>query len=398
MRRDVSVVVVGAGVTGLTAAALLKDNVPGIGITVVDIGPRPESRPDDELDLRVSAIAPGSVDILTSIGAWTETRPERRFAYDRMRVWDAADEVGGPSTLRFDADEFAMPCLGYIVENRSLTCALLSAVAERDVALRFSSPLGSIEQSGNGHDVVLENGSRLYADLIVAADGGRSFVRDSFDIEVDRRPYSQTAFVTHLLPARSHEATAWQRFLSDGPFAMLPLADGRVSIVWSTTPEKAAHAEDCSEDELGDLMTELSDGVLGRLTPAGPRGSFPLAAQHAKEYVRHGLSLIGDAAHTIHPLAGQGANLGLADAAKLAQVLADARDAGEHIGDRPVLRRYERARRGANATMMQFMTGLNRLFASDSAVLGEMRRLGMTLFNASGPLRSRIAGVALGRH
>ena len=397
MRRDVSVVIVGAGVTGLTAAALLSHKVPGIGITVVDIGPRPESLPDDGLDLRVSAIAPGSIETLSSIGAWTETRPDRRFAYDRMRVWDADDEVGGPSTLRFDADEFAMPHLGYIVENRSLTCSILDALAERDVALRFSSPLEAIEPSGNGHDVVLENGGRLYADLIVAADGGRSFVRECFDIEVDRRPYSQTAFVTHLEPEHSHEATAWQRFLREGPFAMLPLADGRVSIVWSTTPDKAQHAADCSEDELGSLMTDLSDGVLGGLTAAGPRGSFPLAAQHAKEYVRHGMALIGDAAHTIHPLAGQGANLGLADAAELAQVIAEAREAGEHIGDRPVLRRYERARRGANATMMQFMTGLNRLFASDSAVLGEIRRMGMTLFNASGPLRSRIAGVALGR-
>ncbi len=397
MRRESSVVVVGAGVTGLTVAGLLAHSVPGLNVTVVDKGPRPESRTDEDLDLRVSAIAPGSIDVLSSINAWTEAQPDRRFAYDRMRVWDADDEEGGPSTLRFDADEFAMPHLGYIVENRSLVSALLASLNEREVALRFSSSLEAIEESGNGHDVVLENGGRLYADLVIAADGGRSFVRESFDIEVDRRPYSQTAFVTHLMPERSHEATAWQRFLRDGPFAMLPLADGRVSIVWSTTPEKAAHAADCGDAELGRLMTELSDGVLGQLEPAGPRGAFPLAAQHAKEYVRHGLSLIGDAAHTIHPLAGQGANLGIADAAELAQVLAHAREAGEHIGDRPVLRRYARARRGANATMMQFMTGLNRLFASDSAVLGEIRRLGMTLFNASGPIRSRVAGVALGR-
>ncbi len=396
MRREASIVVAGGGVTGLTVAALLADQVPGSSITVVERGARPE--PGGDLDLRVSAIAPGSVEILSSVGAWTDTHPEHRCAYDRMRVWDGNDEMGGPSTLRFDADEFAMPHLGYITENRSIICALLGALAERDVALRFSSPLEAIEPSGNGHDVVLENGSRLHADLVIAADGGRSFVRESRGIEVDRHPYSQTAFVTHLTPERSHEATAWQRFLRDGPFAMLPLADGRVSVVWSTTPEKAAHATDCGEDELGSLMTDLSDSVLGELTPAGPRGSFPLAAQHAKEYVRHGLSLIGDAAHTIHPLAGQGANLGLADAAELAQVIANARASGEHIGDRPVLRRYERARRGANATMMQFMTGLNRLFASDSAVLGEMRRLGMTLFNASGPIRSRIAGVALGRH
>lgn len=397
MRRDLSVVIAGAGVTGLTAACLLADTVPGLCITVVDRSTRPEPAADDTLDLRVSAISPGSTELLMSIDAWNNERPQRRFAYDRMRVWDADDEMGGPSTLRFDADELAMPYLGHIVENRSLNLSLLDASAARDVELRFASPLGAIEPNGNGHDVVLDNGTRLSADLIIAADGGQSFVRDAFEIDVDRQPYRQTAFVTHLQPEKPHLATAWQRFLRDGPFAMLPLADGRVSIVWSTLPDEAEHALDCDDDELGRVMTELADGVLGQLKPAGPRGSFPLAAQHARDYVRHGMALVGDAAHTIHPLAGQGANLGLADAAELACVLAAARAAGEHIGDRPVLRRYARARRGANATMMQFMTGLNRLFASDSAVLGEIRRLGMTLFNASGPIRSRIAGVALGR-
>ncbi len=397
MRRDAKVVIAGAGVTGLTIAALLADLSPALQITVVDRSARPEFDSDADLDLRVSAIAPGSVDLLAGIGAWNESRPERRCPYDRMRVWDADHEVGGPSTLCFDADEFSIPHLGYIVENRSLIDALLAALSEHDVAFRFSSPLTALEESGNGHDVILENGNRMYADLVIAADGGRSLIREACGIAVDRYAYSQTAFVTHLMPERSHEATAWQRFLSDGPFALLPLADGRVSVVWSTEPKQAERASACSDEELAKLMTELSDGVLGQLEPAGPRGRFPLAAQHAREYVRHGIALIGDAAHTIHPLAGQGANLGLADAAALARVIEEALDAGEFIGDRPVLRRYARARRGANATMMQFMTGLNRLFASDSAVLGEFRRLGMTLFNASGPIRSRIAGVALGR-
>ena len=177
---------------------------------------------------------------------------------------------------------------------------------------------------------------------------------------------------------------------------MLPLADGRISVVWSTTPENAEQAGHCSDAALGQLLTATSDRVLGDLSVAGPRGAFSLAAQHAERYVQHGIALIGDAAHTIHPLAGQGANLGLADAKALANIISDAIERGEYAADRRVLRRYERARRGVNATMMHFMTGLNRLFASDSAVLGELRRAGMGLFNKSGPVRERMVGIALG--
>jgi 2-octaprenylphenol hydroxylase len=177
---------------------------------------------------------------------------------------------------------------------------------------------------------------------------------------------------------------------------MLPLADGRISVVWSTSQAVADKAMAANDEELGRMLSETSDFVLGRLEVAGPRGAFPLCARHAKQYVRPGLALLGDAAHAIHPLAGQGANLGLQDAARLAEVIDTALDNGEHPGDRPVLRRYERARKGENATMMHFMTGLNRLFATDSALAGEMRATGMRLFNMSGPIKERAVRVALG--
>jgi len=176
----------------------------------------------------------------------------------------------------------------------------------------------------------------------------------------------------------------------------LPLADGRISVVWSTTPDTAKQALDATDDVLGQMLTDASDAVLGRLTVAGPKGAFPLCAQHAEDYVLPGVALIGDAAHAIHPLAGQGANLGLQDAAELARVIDSAIDAGLHPGDRPVLRRYERARKGANLTMLHFMTGLNRLFTTDSTVLGEIRTAGMRVFNRSGPVRERAVKVALG--
>jgi len=177
---------------------------------------------------------------------------------------------------------------------------------------------------------------------------------------------------------------------------MLPLADGRVSVVWSTTPEISDAALDMSDKALSGKLTELSDGALGKLTAAGPRGAFPLKSQHAAQYVQDGLALVGDAAHTIHPLAGQGVNLGFADASELAEIVGRALQADENPGDLPILRKYERARKGANKTMLYFMDGLNRLFSNRSVALAQLRGLGMTVFNRSGLVRQRIVQIALG--
>ena len=398
MSNRFDVVVVGAGVTGLSVATLLAQSphAADLRIRVVDAAERPVWQADKDVALRVSAISCGSADLLEDVGAWSAIESSRLCPYDHMSVWDAADEPTSASSLQFDADEFAVQHLGYIVENVLIQHALLGVLDAAEVEIGFDAPIASIDADAPKHRVVLQSGAVLDADLIVGADGARSVVRESAGIQVQRRPYAQTAFVTHLSPERSHQHTAWQRFLRDGPLGMLPLADGRISVVWSTPPDVAEKALQCSDEELAALLTEASDNVLGRLAVSGPRGAFPLAAQHAGDYVRRGIALIGDAAHTVHPLAGQGANLGLQDASELAAVIIAALDAGEHPADRPVLRRYERARKGANATMMHFMTGLNRLFAADSPVLSELRRTGMQLFNRSGPVRERVVGVALG--
>ena len=398
MNRRYHIVIVGGGVTGLMAATLLAKGThhEALDITLIDAAARPLYDSDSEVTLRVSAIASGTAELFDSVAAWDFVVATRASAYERMRVWDEDEAPDSASTLHFDAAEFAVPQLGFIVENALLQESLLQQLDSTDVELRFATPIRSLRRKARQFRVELEDGETLDADLVVGADGARSFVRSAAGIETNEWPYEQTAFVTHLRPETPHNATALQRFLRTGPLGILPLEDGRVSVVWSTSPELARVALDADDEATGRMLSDASDYVLGKLQVAGPKGAFPLCARHATSYVLPNLALIGDAAHAIHPLAGQGANLGLQDAAELAAVVTQAIAEGLHPGDRPVLRRYERARKGANATMLHFMTGLNRLFTTDSRILGELRTAGMRAFNRSGPIREHAVKVALG--
>jgi 2-octaprenylphenol hydroxylase len=398
MNRQFDIVIVGAGITGLAVAALLShcECSKRLNITLVDAGKKPLFDIADDVSLRVSAIASGSADIFASVDVWQNIVDQRACPYRDMRVWDSSGFAEGPDTLRFEAAEFAVSELGFIVENSLIQHALLQRLDTLDQAVDFETPILSLTQTDQRFMVELANGDSLRPDLIIGADGAGSFVRKSAGISVNAWQYGQSAFVTHLRPEKSHRHTAWQRFLRSGPVALLPLQDGRVSVVWSTTPGQAGEAMDATDEELSAMLGEATDYVLGQLTPEGPRGSFPLKAQHAAKYVLPGLALIGDAAHAVHPLAGQGANLGLADAAKLARIIGEAIDIDENPGDLPVLRRYERARKGANQTMLYFIDSLNRLFASESSSIEKIRGSGMRLFNKSGPIREQAVQVALG--
>ena len=398
MKHQFDIVIVGAGMVGLTLANLLAQSkqCDNLNITVVDAGKKPTFADDTDVSLRVSAIASGSAELFARLGVWDEIVNARACPYQDMRVWDAAGNVEGPETLCFDAAEFAVPQLGFIVENVLIQVALLSKLETSAATIKFETPITSMNKVGERFEVELADGQKLEPDLLIGADGAASFVRKNAGIGITSWLYSQTAFVTHLQPEFSHRNTAWQRFLRTGPVGLLPLADGRVSTVWSTTAGQAAEALNASDEQLQVMLTEATDNVLGKLQPTGPRGSFPLKAQHADHYVLAGLALVGDAAHAVHPLAGQGANLGLADAETLATVITDALNANENPGDVPQLRNYERARKGANKTMLHFIDGLNRLFSNDSTSLARLRGTGIRIFNSSGPIRTHAVQVALG--
>ncbi len=400
MKEQFDVVVVGAGMVGLVTAALLAQS-PGrdrLNITVVDAGKRPLFGADNDIALRVSAVSLGSINVFQQLGVWDKIVGLRACPYRSMRVWDSRESIEGPNTLRFDAADFAVPELGFIVENVLIQHVLLQRLSDLPVELRFESPLAQVirrdEKQGIG--IRMQEGGEFNADLLIGADGAASSVREDAGIAVRTWSYPQSAFVTHVTPERNHQKTAWQRFLKDGPLAFLPLEDGRVSVVWSTTPEQADHAMSAGDADLAALLTQASDNLLGKLTVAGPRGSFPLRSQLAEHYVMPGLALVGDAAHAVHPLAGQGANLGIADAAALAVAVSDAILRGEYPGDLPTLRRYERQRKGANETMLHFIDALNRLFLADSDAIASLRGSGMRLFNQSGPIQRRAVQVALG--
>jgi len=398
VKHQFDIVIVGAGMVGLTLANLLAQNeqCDNLNITVVDAGKKPAFAADADVSLRVSAIASGSAELFARLGVWDEIVNARACPYQDMRVWDAAGNVEGPETLCFDAAEFAVPQLGFIVENVLIQVALLNKLETSAVAIKFETPITSMNKVGERFEVELADGQKLEPDLLIGADGAASFVRKNAGIGITSWLYSQSAFVTHLQPEISHRNTAWQRFLRTGPVGLLPLADGRVSTVWSTTAGQATEALNASDEQLQVMLTEATDNVLGKLQPSGPRGSFPLKAQHADHYVLAGLALVGDAAHAVHPLAGQGANLGLADAETLATAIADALNANENPGDLPLLRNYERARKGANNTMLHFIDAINRLFSNDSTSLARLRGTGMRIFNSSGPLRAHAVQVALG--
>jgi 2-octaprenylphenol hydroxylase len=381
------VAVVGGGMVGATLAVALGER--RFRVALVETRPPARAWPPGSHDLRVSAITHASQRIFARLGAWPAMAAGGATPYRAMQVWDAA----GLGEIRFDAGELGEADLGHIVENRVVQAALWERLeAVRQVDRFCPDAVSGLEAlPGGGCRLWLRESDPLAAQLVVAADGGRSRLRELADIAVEGWAYEQTAVVATVRPARGHGETAWQRFMPSGPLALLPLGDDLCSIVWSTAPE---HAEDLlamSDAEFGAALTDASEGRVGDVTPVGPRGGFPLRLQRALNYVVPGVALVGDAAHVIHPLAGQGVNLGLLDAATLVDVLSGAREARRALGGLPTLRRYERARKGDNLAVQYAMDGFKRLFGSSLSPVRTVRNLGLRAANEVGPLKRLFA-------
>jgi 2-octaprenylphenol hydroxylase len=388
MKPNFDIVVIGGGLVGAGCAALLASDrrLDSLRIAVLDGQPPVAAPADREIDLRVSSLSRATERILARVGAWQLVPAEFRCAYEDMVVWDALSKADADGALHFSASETSEPNLGYIVENRRIVWALHDAPVFRQRVSVLKAELTGLEFNDECVQLTLADGRHVTASLVIGADGGASTSRKLAGIESAGHAYDQSAFVTHIATEKPHRYTAWQRFLPEGPLAFLPLNDGRCSIVWTVAPE---HAKRLMSDELANVGAELtraSDGVLGQVQVAAGRASFPLQVAHASTYCRERLALAGDAAHAVHPLAGQGVNLGFLDAAALAQVLAQAVESGarpSQLGELKLLRRYERWRKSENTVALGLIDGLNRLFSNSNATLGALRRGGFTAINRS---------------
>lgn len=383
-------VVVGGGVVGATTAIALHQA--GLSTAMVERGKKPRSFDPSSYDMRVYAISPGSQETLTRLGIWAGIAALRASVFRSVHVWVDRPDAG----LKFSAADVGRGELGWIVEHGVLLDRLWNGLGGVD--LYVSSEIGEVA-FGNGSycsQVSLANGPTLQSALLIGADGADSGLRERAGIDTVGRRYPQRAIVCHVHTTRPHLQTAWQRFLPSGPLAFLPLADGRSSIVWSVNPSLADDLTGLDDHEFCRRLNDAVDGIFGDILEASPRIAVPLREQQARTYVKDGLALIGDAAHAMHPLAGQGVNMGLADVAVLVDTVAEARLAGRNWASARTLRRYERARRTENTEMLMVTDSLYRLFDSRFPGLRTALGIGMDGINLLSPVREWLASRAVG--
>ncbi len=394
-RTPPTVVIAGGGPVGLALAAMLDRGPHDLDVRLYEPRPAPRWSPD-EMDLRVYALSRASQNILGNLGAWEAIAEARASPYRLMRVWHGDSHAGGAGTLTFDSADAGEPDLGHIVEDVLCRDRIWQALRGTPVKVSFGARISSVEPGDRAVRVATEAGETIAATVLIAADGGASPIRERLKYPVTEFSYGQRAVVTHVATERGHGETAWQRFLPDGPVAFLPLLDGRSSVVWSTgTGHAESLCQASEEDFLGELET-AGGGALGRILSASRRASFPLRAIHADRYCRARVALVGDAAHTVHPLAGQGMNLGLLDAAVLAEEILAALGRDEDPGDLRVLRRYERRRKGENLKMLLALDGLHRLFRLSAPVMPRLRSLGLSAVDFVPLLKGLFMNEALG--
>ena len=391
MNDSSDIIIVGGGMVGACMALAAASE--GFRVTLLE--PRQPSLEwtGDDFDIRVSALTRTSETILRNLDVWQDMQQRRVTAYENMHVWDRK----GFGEVHFAAEDVGAPNLGHIVENRVILAGLWEQITHQaNIKHVADVEIVSIEREGDQTKLIASNDDVLSASLVIGADGARSSVRELVGLTASTSSYDQEGVVCTVKAEQGNASTAWQRFMPTGPLALLPMNEEYFSIVWSTSPEQAQSLVNASEPSFTLELTQASEAVCGKLSVVGERAAFPLRKLKAERYVLDGVALIGDAAHVIHPLAGQGVNLGFLDAAMLMDVLTEARAHRESIGAMGVLRRYERARKGHNLAVQSAMDGFKHLFSNNNPALSLIRNLGLGVAHHVSPLRRQFERVALG--
>ncbi|HKS35504.1 MAG TPA: FAD-dependent 2-octaprenylphenol hydroxylase [Enterobacteriaceae bacterium] len=390
--QSVDVAIVGGGMVGLAVACGLQGS--GLRVAVLEQHPPQPLAADAPPALRVSAINGASEKLLTHLGVWSNIVAQRASCYHGMEVWEK-DSFG---RIAFNDESMGYSHLGHIVENAVIHSALWQkAQSCADVTLLAPAELQQVVWGENDAFLTLKDGTMLTARLVVGADGARSWLRDKADIPLTFWDYRHHAMVATIRTAEPHGAVARQAFHGDGILAFLPLSDPHLcSIVWSLSPQEAERLQQAPEDEFNRALSVAFDNRLGLCQVESERQLFPLTGRYARQFAAHRLALVGDAAHTIHPLAGQGVNLGFMDAAELIDELRRLHRQGKDIGQHLYLRRYERSRKHSAAVMLAGMQGFRNLFAGDNPGLKLLRDVGLKLADTLPGVKPQLIRQAMG--
>ncbi|WP_299176592.1 UbiH/UbiF/VisC/COQ6 family ubiquinone biosynthesis hydroxylase [uncultured Neptuniibacter sp.] len=392
MKTRYDVVIVGGGMVGATIACALGDSP--LSVAVLENVYPTEFETTQPNDLRVSAISLASENILRMVGAWEGILSRRSCRYRRMKVWETSEEN---AATEFVSDHIGHEYLGHIVENRVIQLSLLERIKTfENIDLICPAGVQEIDYAPGSSLIRLSNDREIVAKLMIAADGGESKVRQAAGIGVTKWDYEQAALVASVTTAYPQQDITWQQFTPTGPLAFLPLSGAHASLVWYNTPDNVRRLMGLDSDQFMQELQTAFPPALGKIDQLLERGFFPLRRQHAHQYVLEGVALAGDSAHMIHPLAGQGVNIGLLDAAALAEVIMSAARLGEDITETQLLKEYEKQRRQHNLLMMQTMDTFYRVFSNKSMPLKLLRNIGLGVAGRVAPAKNRVMEFAMG--